>query len=123
MARQITRDRWAARRALSNWRVQLDLLFEGSPPPMTLQVWQGWLAQLPGPVEVPTLSFARPGSWSQPRAEPFNVSVRELPPERSQLAPLLAIALALLLGFWWRWKHPVQWGSPPTSTAPSGPAR
>jgi len=123
VARQVTRDRWAARRALSNWRVQLDLLFDGAPPATTLQVWQGWLAQLQGPIEVPTLSFARPGSWSQPKTEPAHVPVRELPPEKSQLAPLLAIALALLLGFWWRWKHPVQWGAAasPSATRSEGP--
>lgn len=123
VARQVTRDRWAARRALSNWRVLLDLLWEGKVPPLPLQVWQGWLAQIPAPVELPTLSFARPDSWSKaleppPAARPL----RELPPERSQLAPLMAIVLALLLGFWWRWKHPVQWEPRPTPRV-SGSAR
>lgn len=118
LARQVTRDRWAARRALSNWRVLLDLLWEGQVPAVALQVWNGWLNQIPSPVLVPTLSFARPSAWSKPvekPALPLQI-IRELPPERSQLAPLLAIALALMLGFWWRWKHPVQWGASPTPT-------
>lgn len=115
VARQITRDRWAARRALSNWRVLLDLLWEGQVPPLPLQVWQGWLAQLPAPVELPTLSFARPDSWTKSAEMPPEQAqtYRELPPERSLKAPLVAIALAILLGSWWRWKHPVQWGPEP----------
>lgn len=118
VARQITADRWAARRALSNWRVLLDLLYDGQVPPMLVQVWKGWLAQLPAPIQLPTLSFARPGSWSPPTQQPAERPThRELPPERSQLAPLLAIFFALVLGFWWRWQHPVKWGLRPTASA------
>lgn len=125
VARQVTRDRWAARRALSNWRVMLDLLYDGQVPAMPLQVWQAWMAQIPSPVEVNTLSFARPGSWSQTEEPPMSPpAARVLPPERSQLPPLIAIILALLFGFWWRWKHPVRWdpAPSPTATASSGPA-
>lgn len=122
VARQITQDRWAARRALSNWRVLLDLLWDGQVPPLPLQVWQGWLAQLPAPVEQATLCFARPGSWTKsPEPIEYRPAPRVLPPERSQLAPLMAIVLALLLGFWWRWKHPVQWG--PAAPAASSSRR
>ena len=124
VARQITRDRWAARRALSNWRAFLDLLYPEEVPPLPLQVWQGWLSQLPRPLEFVTLSFARPGSWSAPLETPAPApSRRQLPPERSQLLPLLAIALALLLGFWWRWKYPIQWDPSPNGSAKSASPR
>ena len=125
VARQITRDRWAARRALSNWRAYLDLIYQEEVPPLPLQVWQGWLSQLPSPVETVTLTFARPASWAAPSREPASPAPERqpLPPERSQLVPLAAIALALLLGFWWRWKHPVQWGPSPTPSPVSGSAK
>ncbi|MBX3170148.1 MAG: hypothetical protein KF760_22275 [Candidatus Eremiobacteraeota bacterium] len=123
VARQVTRDRWAARRALSNWWVLLDLLWDGQVPALPLQVWQSWLAQIPSPIMLPTLSFARPAAWSRPAEKPARVlPARVLPPERSQLAPLIAILLALLLGFWWRWKHPVQWSTQPTAPV-TGSAR
>lgn len=110
VARQITRNPWGARRALSNWRVFLDLLYGGQVPSPAIHVWQGWQAQLPTPVHTPTLNFARPAAVAPAPASGGNQApARVLPPERSLAAPLAAIALALILGMWWRWKHPVQW--------------
>ena len=120
VARQITLDPWAARRALSNWRVFLDLLYDGQVPPVALQVWQGWLTQLPRGVHTPTLAFARPSREpaTKPQASGPPPSAQVLPPERSLAAPLVAIGLALVLGMWWRWKHPVQWDvTKPTPTS------
>ncbi|MBS2039300.1 hypothetical protein JST97_30225 [bacterium] len=118
VARQLPADRWAGRRALSNWRVFLDLIYEGQIPEAQLQVWQGWLAQLGAPVDEFTLSFARPQGAKRPQRPSEVVERPPLPPERSLAAPLLAIALALVLGFWWRYTHPIDWGPP----APLKPA-
>jgi hypothetical protein len=112
VAGQLPRDRWAGRRALSNWRVFLDLIFEGQIPPMPLQVWQGWMAQLGSPIEEFTLSFARPQGQPRPQRPAVVAEPAPLPPERSLAAPLIAIVLALVLGFWWRYTHPVNWGPP-----------
>lgn len=118
VARQLTRDRWAGRRALSNWRVFLDLVCEGEIPPMPLQVWQGWLAQLGSPLEEFTLSFARPQGQPRPQRAAAVPQRAPLPPERSLAAPLIAIVLALVVGIWWRYTHPVDWGPPsPVVTA------
>ena len=120
VARQLGHDRWAARRALSNWRVFLDLIHGEEIPPSSLQVWQGWLARLGSPIEEFTLSFARPQGPQRPRRSQVMAQRPPLPPERSLAAPLLAIGLALVLGFWWRYQHPLDWGQArPASANPS----